>query len=427
MRKRQRVLASAAGAATLALVAAACSSGSDGGADAAIQFLGPEDPAYFEPLIEAFEAAHEGLTVEYTQVPFDQYNSTVQQRLTAKDDSIDVYAVDQPRVPWMAAQGLLEELPEYEEAGRAATTEGQYSTGIHDGRLWALPVWNSTQMMFVNQDALDEAGVEAPGTDPADRWTWERTVEAAEAAQEAGTEWGLLMEQTEYYYQLQPLAESLGGGSGVVGDDMLEQDVSNAEWVRAMEWYGATFEDGLSPRGVGSFETSPLFASGDVAFFVGGPWDLGVFADSDVDWTVAPLPYFEGGEQVTPSGSWSWGINPASPNKDGAKAFLEFAAIDPEGNLASTERQTIIPANTEAAAAYLPRVDELAGERSAGAADLIAHEVENTAVVRPVSVGYAQFEEVMNTAFADIRNGSDPGPRLEQAGGQVEAAWEPLR
>lgn len=425
MRKRQRVLASVAGAASLALVAA-CSSG-PGGDGGTVQFLGPEDPAFFEPLIEAFEASHEGYTVEYTQVPFDQYNSTVQQRLSAEDDTIDVYAVDQPRVPWMAAQGLLEDLSDVEEEARAATTEGQYSTGIHDGKLWALPVWNSTQLMFVNQDALAEAGVEGPGADPDERWTWEQTAEAAEAVQEAGTEWGLLLEQTDYYYQLQPLAESLGGGGGVVGEDMLDQDVANPEWVRAMEWFGATFEDGLSPRGVGSFETSPLFSDGDVAFFVGGPWDLGEFADSDVDWTVAPMPYFEGGEPVTPSGSWSWGVNPASQNKDAARAFLEYAALDAEGNLASTERQTIIPANVEAAAEYLPRVDTLAGERSAGASDLITYEVQNTAVVRPVTVGYAQFEEVMNTAFADIRNGSDAASRLEQAGEQVEDAWEPLR
>ncbi len=425
MRKRQRVLASVAGVASLALIAS-CSSG-PGGDGGTIQFLGPEDPAFFEPLIEAFEASHEGYTVEYTQVPFDQYNSTVQQRLSAEDDTIDVYAVDQPRVPWMAAQGLLEDLSDIEEEARAATTEGQFSTGIHEDKLWALPVWNSTQMMFVNQDALSEAGVEGPSTDPDERWTWEQTVEAAEAVQEAGTEWGLLLEQTDYYYQLQPLAESLGGGSGVVGEDMLEQDVANAEWVQAMEWYGATFEDGLSPRGVGSFETSPLFASGDVAFFVGGPWDLGEFSESDVDWTIAPMPYFEGGEAVTPSGSWSWGVNPASQNKDAAREFLEYAALDAEGNLASTERQTIIPANIEAAAEYLPRVDTLADERSAGASDLITYEVQNSGVVRPVTIGYAQFEEVMNSAFADIRNGSDAASRLEQAGEQVEDAWEPLR
>lgn len=426
MRNRQRVLSSVAGVASLALLAA-CSSGSGGGDGGAVQFLGPEDPAFFEPLIEAFEAAHEGYTVEYTQVPFDQYNSTVQQRLSAEDETIDVYAVDQPRVPWLAAQGLLEDLSELEEEARAATTEGQYSTGIHEGKLWALPVWNSTQLMFVNQDALADADIDGPSTDPDERWTWEQTVEAGEAAQEAGTEWGLLLEQTDYYYQLQPLAESLGGGSGVVGDDMLDQDVSNAEWVRAMEWFGATFEDGLSPRGVGTFETSPLFSSGDVAFFVGGPWDLGEFAESDVDWTVAPMPYFEGGQAVTPSGSWSWGVNPASQNKDAARAFLEYAALNTEGNLASTERQTIIPANIEAAAEYLPRVDTLAGDRSEGAADLITHEVQNTGVVRPVTVGYAQFEEVMNTAFADIRNGSDPTSRLEQAGEQLEDAWAPLR
>lgn len=433
MHKRSMMMAAVGTGLALALVG--CSSSADdtpsgeatGPVAGTVNLLGPEDPATFAPVIEAFEAAYPDATVQYSQVPFDQLNSTLEQRLGAGDESIDVYAVDQPRLAQLAAKGFLEDLSDLKDEARAATSQAQYEVNEFRDSLWALPIWNSTQLMFVNQDALAAAGIEGPSNDPAERWTWEETVAAGQAAQDAGTTWGLLLEQTEFYYQLQPLMESLGGGSGITGDDMLTPAVTTDGWVEAMDWYSGLFADGMSPRGVGSFETSPLFSQGDVAFFVGGPWDIGVFSDSDVNWTIAPMPYFEGGEQVTPTGSWSWGINPASTNKAAARALVEFAALDAAGNLASTETQTIIPANTEAEQQYLPRLEEMAGEKSAGAADLITHEVEQTAVARPTSVGYVQFEEVMNKAFADIRNGSDPADRLERATQQLEDAWSVLQ
>lgn len=428
--KRSRAMV-LTGVAAGALLLAGCSASGDSGqaeGSGTVQFLGPEDPATFAPVIDAFEAEHPDITIEYTQVPFDQYSNTLQQRLGAKDDTIDVYAVDQPNLSQLAAQGFLEDLSDLEDEAEAATSDAQYEINRYDGKMWALSVWNSTQLMFYNRDALAAAGIEAPSADPAQRWTWEQTVAAGEQAQAAGVQYGLLLEQVEAYYQLQPLAESLGGGSGITGDDMLSVDVTNDGWVEAMAWYGDTFESGLSPRGVGGFQTAPVFTDGDLAFFVGGPWDVGRMAsDAKFDWGVAPMPYFEGGEVATPTGSWSWGVNTASKNKAAAVEFVKFAALDPAGALATTEATTIIPANSEAASQYLPGLEELGGEHAAGVAELISSEVENTAVPRPVSVGYVQFEAAMNKAFADIRNGSDPAGRLEQATSQIEDAWSKLR
>jgi ABC-type glycerol-3-phosphate transport system substrate-binding protein len=428
--KRSRAMV-LAGVAAGALLLTGCSASGDSGSaegSGTVQFLGPEDPATFAPVIEAFEAEHPDITIDYTQVPFDQYSSTLQQRLGAKDDTIDVYAVDQPNLSQLAAQGFLEDLSDLEDQAKAATSDAQYEINLYDGKMWALSVWNSTQLMFYNRDALAAAGVEAPTADPAQRWTWEQTVEAGKAAQAAGTQYGLLLEQVEAYYQLQPLAESLGGGSGITGDDMLSVDVTNDGWVQAMDWYGETFASGLSPRGVGGFQTAPVFSDGNLAFFVGGPWDVGRMAsDATFDWGVAPMPYFDGGEVATPTGSWSWGVNTASKNKEAAREFVEFAALDPAGALATTEATTIIPANSEAAAKYLPGLEQLGGEHAAGVAELMTYEIENTAVPRPVSVGYVQFESAMNTAFADIRNGSDAAERLAKAETQIEDAWSKLR
>lgn len=429
----KRHVAAIAGLAIAALALSSCSgadAGTSGSEDAGgtVRFLGPEDPQVFAPVIAAFEKGHPDITVEYTQVPFDQYATTLQQRLSAKDDTIDVFAVDQPNLAQIAAQGFLEDLSDLKDEAKEATSAAQYDINIYDDKMYALSIWNSTQMLFYNKDLLAAAGIEAPAIDPAARWTWEQVAEAGRAAQAAGAESGLLLEQVEAYYQLQPLIESAGGGSGISGDEMLDVDVTDAGWNKALSWYADTFASGLSPRGVGGFQTSAVFTDQKVAFFVGGPWDVGGFAENaDFDWGIAPHPYFEGGSEVTPTGSWSWGINTASKNKAAAREFLEFAALDSAGSLATTEATTIIPANTEAAATYLPTLESLAGDHGTGVADLITSEIENTAVARPVSVGYVQFESLINKAFGDIRNGADAAERLDQAQSQIEDAWSQLR
>jgi multiple sugar transport system substrate-binding protein len=41
-------------------------------------------------------------------------------------------------------------------------------------------------------------------------------------------------------------------------------------------------------------------------------------------------------------------------------------------------------------------------------------------VSRPKTVGYVEFESVMNKAFADIRNGTDPQTRLKDASAELD-------
>jgi ABC-type glycerol-3-phosphate transport system substrate-binding protein len=399
-----------------------------GPATGTITFTGTDNPETYHPVIAAFEAKNPGIKVTYTQIPFDQFNATMQQRLGAKDTGIDVYTVDEPRVSQLAAKGFLVDLGDLDATVKSSFSATAYETNHFRDKLWSLPMWNSTQFLFYNKTALAKAQVTPPTADPAKRWTWEQ-VEAAgrKAMQIGGIKYGLFMEQPEAYYQLQPLAESLGGGSGITGDDALTPAIETDGWKKAMQWYGATYASGLSPRGIGGFQTGPVFGNGDVAFFVGGPWDLKIFGSSKIDWGVAPMPYFQGGKPVTPTGSWSLGINPASKQQGMARKFIEFATLDPAGNLATTSTTTIIPANLAAQKQYLPTMDGFSGAKTAGAAAITAYESSNTAVSRPLSVGYIQFEEVLGKAFADIRNGGNADTRLQEATRQLTDAWKSIR
>ncbi|MFF1592998.1 ABC transporter substrate-binding protein [Streptomyces sp. NPDC058286] len=406
-----------------------CASGASGSSGGTVRFLGPETSETFRPVIRGFEKAHPGLRVAYTAVPPAQLNDVLQLRLSAKDSAIDVYCVDQPRVPALAARGFLTDLTPVSQRARAAVTEEQYEISSWEGILRSLPVWTSTQYLFYNTALLKKAGVNVPSADPADRWTWERILDAGRRAMKrAGSDYALLLEQTDAYYGLQPLVESLGGGSGITGADMLTPAVTTAGWQRVMRWYGRLFADGLSPRGITSFQLASLFTSGRCPFFVGGPWNLGAFAPlKDLSWGTAPQPYFEGGRPVTPTDSWSWGVNPYSNHQDIGLKFMEYATLTTTGSLSTVAASPLIPSHRTAFDQYAAGLQKNTTEATEGLAEIMRYELEHTAVSRPRSIGYTQFESVMASAFSDIRNGSPAETRLAKASDELVRTWERLR
>jgi multiple sugar transport system substrate-binding protein len=362
--------------------------------------------------IAAFEKANPGVTVKETETSFDDLNSQIQARLSVKDDSIDVYTVDGPRLANSAAQGFLADLSSYKDEIVAQTGSSTADSVTYAGKQYAFPQWTSTNLMFYNKTALAAAGIAAPSADPAKRQTWEDVVANAKTVQAAGTKYGVGFEQVDRYYQLQPLFESAGAGSGLSGTGNLTPAITSADWVKTAGWYGNLFASGLSPRGIPVEQMPDQFTSGNIAYFVGGPWNYSAFAKSNVDFGVAPFPYFAGGKPVTTSGSWTVGVSAFSKQQDIAKKFAEFITLVPAG--ASLVTPEGLPIQKDSLSTYLADLTAKGG-RDADLAGIIQYEVANTGIARPTSVGYVDFETTMNKAFADIRNGTDAKSSLDAA------------
>lgn len=389
-----------------------------------LQFLGAEAVETFQPAIDAFQAAHPNVTITYNSVPFAQFTSTIQARMASKDATLDVYMADEPRVPYLASSGYLTPWPGDPASLDEVLNENDIEAVTWDDQVWSLPMWTSSQVLYYNKALLGAAGVEEPSADPADRLTWEDLVERGAKAQAAGAKWGFSFQQVDRYYQLQTLPESLGGGPGLVGDDLLTPDLTNDGWLQAMEWYGSIFESGVSPRGIDVGQIPELFLNGELAFMVGTPVYVSQFAGApDLDWGVAPMPAFEDGEPMTPTDGWSLGVSPYSENQDVAWEFAEFLTLDEAGSLTTIQGRPYPSANKGTMTTYLSDLPDLAGGKAPELPELLQYELENTAIHRPRTVGYVAFEESMNKAFADIRNGSDTADRLGQAQSELESAF----
>lgn len=428
-----------AAAAASALALAGCG-GSDGGGSATSSggwSLPSTDPtatikvvsildlktAHMQEVIDAFEKAHPTIKIEYQSVPFDNLNSTLDARIANKGGDPDVYWADQPRISALAARGEAEDLTKAFASFKGTFDPTAYDSGMFQDKLWALPIANSTQLLYYNKALLKKAGLAEPSADPAQRTTWEQLTKDAAKAKSAGAQYGFLFGQFDRYYQLEPLPVQLGGSAGASGDKNLTPDFTSEQWVKAFTWYGDLFKQGVAPKGMKSEETDPAFVAGRAAYMVEGPWLIPQLGESKVDWGVAPQPVFEGGKPATPTGSWSLAMNPFSKQKEAAAVFMKWMSIDEGGGYIKYRSDPELAATPEGKKIYFEK-SVFSSPAGQNAAKVIDFETSNTAVNRIPTIGYIEFETILNQAFADIRNGADAKTSLESASTQLATAWK---
>lgn len=394
-----------------------------------LQFLGCSYVGdSMQPVLDMFEETHPGIKIEFQAVPFDNLNDVLTAQLSSGSTTPDVFWADQPRVPALAARGYMLELDQHLPELEGKVFPASIVESSWNGKLYSFPVSTSSMVLFYNIDLLEEAGIEPPSSKVNDRWTWEETIEAARKAKEGGAPYGLVLDQVDRYYQLQPLVESAGGGSGLTGPDNLTPDVTNDGWVKAMQFYGQIHEEEISPRGVAWEQIPDMFNSNQIAFYVSGPW-TGFVASGveNLSYGVAPHPYFDGKDVVTPTGSWSLGVNPNSEHIEEAIEFAKYISLNPEGNLAFNNSEGSPPALREVFTTFFDQEAFTSQEGLRDISTIIEYEVSNTAIPRPRSIGYLQFETILGTAFSDIRNGLDVETVLAKANTDLIEAFSQIK
>ena len=279
------------------------------------------------PLFDAFNQAHPDIAAGYELIPFSDLFQTLEIRLGARTADPDLYSCDSPL---SASYGVrnqalaLNDVLDTSQFAKAAVDAASFR-----GKLYSAPFSTSSQLLFYNRAFFKQAGLEPPAADVQKRWTWEQVVEAGrKMADPAQNRWGLIIEQAERPYQLLPLGQSLGGVALSADGLRATGYLDGPAFVEGFSFLQRLYTDWkISPPGVFDNNVTPdLFGSGRSAMFLAGTFNLDLFRTKykDLDWGIAPHPYFAKGKPVTPTGSWHIGANPRTRNKDAVAEFLRF-------------------------------------------------------------------------------------------------------
>ncbi len=153
-----------------------------------------------------------------------------------------------------------------------------------DGTVWALPILASCRALFVNQDVLDQAGVEVPKT-------WDDVMTACAAIKEKCpgiTPWALDVSTDEGQAAFAYYSWNFGGG---FTDDKGEWALNTPENAKAVEYIAKLYNSGYCNANPSTDTRYPLqdaFNAGSLAMMI-GPFNM-TTADTKVNYTVADLP-----------------------------------------------------------------------------------------------------------------------------------------
>lgn len=235
----------------------------------------------------------------------------------------------------MAAEGAIK--PVYElmaESGKdfdsnvyLAAVKGYYTTP--DGEMLSLPYNSSTPVLYVNLDALSEAGID-PDTDLS---TWGQVGEVLDQLKAAGHECPLTtawqswvhLENLSAYHNV-PFATEENGFAGLDTELAFNGPLQVAH-IQAM---GDWARDGKFVYVGRRNEGGANFRSGECALFTeSSAGYAGVKAEAEFDFEIRPLPYWanvEGAPQNTIIGGASlWVMSGHDPDEySGVAEFLNF-------------------------------------------------------------------------------------------------------
>jgi multiple sugar transport system substrate-binding protein len=275
-------------------------------------------------LIPQFEREHPGLRVELQQVP---WTAAHEKLLTAyaADALPDICQLGNTWVPEFAELHALEPLQPYVDASAEVVQQdyfkGIWDTNVVEGRLYGVPWYVDTRLMFYRKDLLAAAGYDAPPR----TWAEWRSAMAAIKRQRGPNRYAILLPLNEFE-QLLSLALQQD-------DSLLKDGRSNLDspgFRRALGFYSEMFERGWAPP-MSETQISNVwdeFFNGMFVFYVSGPWNIREFRKRAPPslkdaWGTAPLPGPDGlGAGI--AGGTSLVLFRTSPRKAAAWTFVEF-------------------------------------------------------------------------------------------------------
>ena len=326
MPSRRRALQSL-GLGAVTLTAAGCGRHDDPRGPLHFWAMGREAEVVAE-LLPEFYARHPDVKVRVQQLP---WTAAHEKLLTAYAGGSlpDLCQLGNTWLPEFTALDALEPLDA--RVAASSVQRDDYFAGILDTnqmpsaqglRLFGLPWYVDTRLLFYRTDLLRAAGIErAPQS-------WAEWLAAMRAIKQRGGArgYGVLLPLNEP----DPLfALALQQGE-LLTDDATRGAFSKPAFRRALDFYAGIFHEDLAPLMTNTQVSNVWdeFARGMFTFYVSGPWNIGEFRRrlppaAQGDWATAPLPGPDG-PGVSTAGGASLVMFKGSARKEAAWQLIEY-------------------------------------------------------------------------------------------------------
>ncbi len=306
----------------------------------------PEEIATHQAVADAFMAEHPEIQIEIVSYPWSDYFTAMQTTWASGDvENIPDVLFLTPVLPY-AAQGVLENLDPFIEAGDYNLDDywpALLEPAMYEGSIYGFPRDMSAEVLYYNKDIFDEVGIEYP----TDEWTWDDLLAAAEALTvregDQITRYGLAMEGGKYQLWV-------GQNGGSILDDVRNPTaclLDQPEAVEAIEFFAGMMNDGIAMRDASLGQAggdATVMANGQAAMIIQNASRVSQFNAAGLNYDVAPVPIPPGGQRSASAVGAAWTMSAASDDKDAAWTFLSWLQSTDGGQRIYTASGEILPA-----------------------------------------------------------------------------------
>ncbi|MCH6471332.1 sugar ABC transporter substrate-binding protein [Sinomonas terrae] len=402
--KNSRVVAALAGAASLALALAACSSGSTS-ASGGKQTLTIEDyyTSTYDPLYKDC-GQQIGANINPVHVAGAALIAKVLQQASSRTLP-DVLMLDNPDVQQIASTGALAPLKNFGVSAPAGDVPGVVNAGTYNGELYGLaPVINSIALYY-NVDMLKAAGLTPPKS-----WD-ELKADAAKLTDPSKGVYGFAMSNINTYegtWQFLPFFWTNGGD---------EKNINSPAAQQALQFDVALQNDGSMSKSSVTWSQQDVnnqFMAGKAAMMINGPWQLPhLNATKGLNFASVPIPTRTADQQiVSPLGGETFNVpQTGDKTKMGLAAKFVQCINTPAMQVKDAEISGNVPAQESAAADWAKSHPQVAS----------FVETVKTARARTAELGpkWPTAATAIYTAVQDALTGkASPSDALQQAQAQ---------
>lgn len=412
------------------LFLAACGNGdSDGGSTEAggdvtltWSLWDTESTVYYEPLVEAFEAEHDGVTVELLDLGSTDYQTVLGTQLSGGDNKIDVVTVkDIPGYSSLMNRNLLEPLGERAESVDLDQYAGTVEQISVDDEFYALPLRSDFYVLYYNKTIFDEAGLDYPANgitlseyDSLMREVGDTATESR-GSKVYGGHYHVWRSQVQLY-------GLLNGENTLVSDDY---SFLNPIYEMVIQQQEDEVVQDYASLNTSNLHYSAAFYQGNVATMLMGTWFMPTLQEAiesgeseSFEWGMATMPLTDDASEGSVAGTiTSVGVSANSQNKDLAYEFVEFVSSE-EGAQIIADTGTIPAIQSDEVLDTITSIDGFPEDEQSRS----ALETENVYLELPLDDNAAEVETILNETHDNIMTYNiEISDGLDSASEQVSA------
>jgi multiple sugar transport system substrate-binding protein len=302
----------------------------------------PLEKANIESGLATFMESHPNVEVEYIHTP-DRYPEKLQTML-ASGDAPDVYKVGN-YYPDIAVKGALMDITDRVKNDPVLGAPDYFfpyeeERSSVNGKWYGIGSCLQWRLIFYNRPVLEAAGIEPPSTNPAETWTWDQFLEAANLLtidaqglhpSDAGYDTSNVQQFAFYAPDNMYNNFVFSNGGEIISSETLQYVLDTPEAIEAIQKFAdlrvkdrvAAQTADLEAIGMNAWQ---MLQTGKVAMVVDGNWALQDIAQMNFDFGVGIMPKLKEPASYVAS-SWT-GIWADTAYPDESWALFQYLNTD---------------------------------------------------------------------------------------------------